>query len=53
MNLGLIFCTVVDLIIVYHKNFCPEFFKTFKNYFRFFFQKKGYMELELHMSTLG
>jgi hypothetical protein len=38
MNLGLIFYTVVDLIIVYIKIFCLEFFETLKCHFRFFLE---------------
>jgi hypothetical protein len=42
MNFGLIFCTVVDPIIVYIKNFCLKFFETLKCHFRFFLET-GYM----------
>jgi hypothetical protein len=38
MNFGLIFCTVVDPIIVHIKIFCLEFFKTLKYHFRFFLE---------------
>jgi hypothetical protein len=47
MTFGLIFCTLVDIIIIYIKIICLEFFKTFKSHFRIF-KKSGYMELELH-----
>jgi hypothetical protein len=38
MNFGLIFCTVVDPIIVYIKIFCLEFFKILKCHFRIFLE---------------
>jgi hypothetical protein len=38
MNFGLIFCTVVDPIIVYIKIFCVDFFETLKYHFRFFLE---------------
>jgi hypothetical protein len=40
MNFGLIFCIVVDLIIVYIKIFCLKFFETLKCYFRFFLENR-------------
>jgi hypothetical protein len=41
MNFGLIFCTVVDPIIVYIKIFCLDFFETLKCHFRIFFRKRA------------
>jgi hypothetical protein len=38
MNFGLIFCTVVDPIIMYIKIFCLDFFETLKCHFRIFLE---------------
>jgi hypothetical protein len=46
----LIFCTLVDHIIFYIKNLYPDF-ETLSAIFDIFFQKSGFMELELHLST--
>jgi hypothetical protein len=48
MSFGFIFCTLLDLIIIYIKIFCPEFLKLKCVIFNFF-KKIGYMELELHL----
>jgi hypothetical protein len=45
------FFTLVDLIIIYIKNFCPKFFNTFKSYFQFFLKKSSYIEDEFHLPT--
>jgi hypothetical protein len=41
-NFWLIFCTLVDFIIIYIKSFCSNFFlETCKYHFLFFFQKRA------------
>jgi hypothetical protein len=52
MSLVLIFYTLVDLIIIYLKIFISIFLKFSNIIVDFFLQKIGYMELDLHLSTL-
>jgi hypothetical protein len=41
-SFDLIFCTLIDLIITYNKNFCPDFFGTLKCHIRIFKKKQAH-----------